>query len=380
MLLETAYNPPLTQQAIDEIYHATTRGGVLSVYLDTTPARVKGFGHTLALRDGCKALRSRIAPAERDAFEASVARVERFLQEDFEPRHAGLAAFVSGDGEFFSVVDLPAAPREGVGWDERPQIAQVEEALDEYERVAVVLFDKETARLFTVYLGGIEESVVVRDEVPGKQSTGEWFGLAQTRYARHHEEHVMRHVKHAIRVLMNELRSRPFDRLIIGGPDEAISMLEHHLPRPLKSRLAGTINVEMFAGAARVLQASLAQMELIERREELAAVQSLLEGAGSTHNSLGLEATLGALAEGRVYRLFIANEFRAPGSQCESCGRLIVGEGNCTSCGAGTTAVTDLRESIVRAAIDQGATIETVYGEAAELLAPHGGLGAWVRY
>ena len=79
-------------------------------------------------------------------------------------------------------------------WDVQPHLAPLYALLGEYERVAAILIDKERARLFIVYLGAIEEQRELRDWVPGKQATGGWFALAQTHYARRHEEYVLHHV------------------------------------------------------------------------------------------------------------------------------------------------------------------------------------------
>ena len=69
--------------------------GVLSVYLDTSPARIAGQGYLFSLRDGCKALRDSIPSAESEAFEVAVARVERFLSGAFVPTTPGLALFAA---------------------------------------------------------------------------------------------------------------------------------------------------------------------------------------------------------------------------------------------------------------------------------------------
>jgi hypothetical protein len=42
--------------------------------------------------------------------------------------------------------------------------------------------------------------------------------------------------------------------------------------------------------------------------------------------------------------------------------------------------VRDLRERIAERALDQGARVEVVSGEASARLLEHGGVGAWTRY
>jgi hypothetical protein len=122
-------------------------------------------------------------------------QVEHCLVDRFESRSRGLALFAaSGTGEIL-VVPLPAAPADHVVWADRPYIAPLEAMLDEYERVAVALFDAERTRLFTVFLGAIESQQRFIDDVPGKQASGGSFGPGQTRFARHREDHMRRHAE-----------------------------------------------------------------------------------------------------------------------------------------------------------------------------------------
>jgi peptide subunit release factor 1 (eRF1) len=354
---------------------------VLSVYLATTPSRVLGQGYLIAYRSACADVRSSLPPAEVDAFDASAARVERYLMESFVPTDAGLAVFAAGEVDYFFTVPLPHPPREQVAWDIRPHVEPLVAVLDQYERVAVAVFDKEQARLFTVFLGEIEEQQAFEDEVPGKQATGGWAALAQSRYARHHEEHVRRHVERIAAALTKLLRKRPFDRLLLAGPDEALAALQHELPRPLRNRLAGTLKLELFATDAEILQAVRVAADAIERREEADAVSELLDAAvTSRYVALGIEDTVAALNDGRVHVLFVAADFAAAGRECPACGLLVSSAVSCPQCGAVATSLDEYREAVVRHALAQGARIEEVGDEAAARLSDHGGIGAWTRY
>ncbi len=354
--------------------------GVLSVYLDTSVARAARRDYLLAYRDQCKAIRPALPEATRDAFEAAAGRAERFLTEAVSAGPAGLVVFSSEQPSYFHAAMLPAPPPDLVRWDSEPDLGPLEAMIDDYERVAVLLFDIERARLFTIYLGKIESQQAFADDVPGKHAGGGWFALAETRAERHREDHVLRHVKRTVAALMATLRQEPFDRLFLAGPDEAVATLRHHLPRPLRARLAGTLRLELFASDAEVLQAALAAAQAAERDAEAAAVAELVDAATTRPVALGLAATLAALDAGRVYVLFLADSFAPVGGECGGCGALVPGGGACPTCGAPTQAVPDLRERLIRRALDQGAKLEFVSGDAATLLATHGGIGAWTRY
>ncbi len=356
-------------------------GRVLSVYLDTSPLRIDGQKYLLAYRDGVRSIRPHLSPGEADVFEAAAAEVDRYLTHEFTPHGRGLALFASVSPHRLAVVPLPQSPRaEHVHWEDRPEVGPLGAMLDEYERIAVALFDTERARLFTVFLGAIERQQTLHAEVPGKQATGGWFGLQQTSFARHREEHVRRHAQRTAQVLMTMLRRDSFDRLLIGGPDEALAVLRHQLPRPLRLRLSGTLDVELFASDAQVLETTLRAAEAVERENEQRLVDDLLESASGPRVVLGLPGTLDALAEGRVHLLVLADNLAESGAQCLACGRLVTNAEQCPACGAPTAPVPNLREAVVQQALAAGARVETVAGGAAARLGEHGGIGAWTRF
>jgi peptide subunit release factor 1 (eRF1) len=291
-----------------------------------------------------------------------------------------VALFASESPDYVYAVILPAPPIERLRWGSHPDLEPLQALLDDYERVAVLLLDAKRARLFTLYPGTIESAETIEDYVPSKQSGGGWFALAQSRAARHREDHVLRHIKRVTAALVATLRQRPFDRLYLAGPGEPLAALRHHLPRPLRARLAGTLNLELFAPDAEVLQVTLAAAERAEREAEAAAVTELVEATTTPRTALGLLPTLAALNEGRVHVLFLADTWAAIGAECAACGGLVAGVGRCPTCGAPTEPVADLRGRAIERALDRGAKLEFVSGEAAALLTVHGGIGAWTRY
>lgn len=365
-------------QTIREV--APPPGDVLSVVLDLSPARWERDAHMLTFRDGCKAIRPHVPEADRKDFERGVARAERFLTAMAPPTHPGIALYVAADPGYFFATMLPDRPRESVTWSARPELEPLQRALDDSERVAVALVDQAHARIFTVAMGEIEARQAFSDDVPRKQATGGWYGLAQTRFERHRETRVMWHIRRTIDALMALSRQYPFDRLLSGGPDEAVALLEHHLPRPLRLRLSGRLRLAHFASDAEILQATLEAAERIERNEELAAVRELLRADATPHAALGLEPVLAAVSENRVHRLFLAESHEITASVCSSCERLTAEKERCPVCSSPLPASTNVREALLDRAWRQNARVDIVSGEAATALEPFGGLGSWVRH
>jgi peptide subunit release factor 1 (eRF1) len=289
-----------------------------------------------------------------------------------------VALFVEG-GDIV-VVRLPETPPDTVVWDRQAEIAPLQTVLDNNERVAVVLFDTQRTRLFTIFLGQIETECSFEDRVPAKQATGGWFALEQARFERHRLDHLRRHAQRTVRELMRLLRERSFDRLLLAGPEESLTQLRRQLSRPLELRLSGTIGLGTNATAADVLTASLAAAENLERQHEERIVDELLESPTAAPVVLGLSSTLSALADASVYLLILCEDFAEPGGVCGACDRLVEQGQRCPACGAEVTPLVSLREAMIRQALAQGARVTTVAGPAAERLRSRGGVGAWTRF
>ena len=258
------------RSALARLRGATPGQYMLSIYLDTSPERIVRQAFLLAYRDGIRSVRATLSRKAVGQFEAAAMRAEQYLTEEFVPHARGLALFVDAGLQNVIAVRLPKPPiPEQVVWQPSAEVGPLEAILDDNERIAVVLFDTQRARVLTVFLGVIEDEQELEDYVPGKQATGGWFGLQQTNFERHREDHLRRHAERTARVLMDVLRTRPFDRLLLAGPEEPLAVLRRELPRPLRARLTGTLDLEFVASDREVLDAALAAVDSLLRPEQL---------------------------------------------------------------------------------------------------------------
>ena len=271
-------NPPLpSERTLRSLSRFRSPQGVLSVYLDFAPSGGERRDRQAAVYDALSPL-ERYAPSAR-----LVARVEEerqraaaFLTDELELHGRSVIFFSCAPRGLREVFQLQVAVRPLVRFAERPVVAPLVSVLDEHERYAVVLVDKDRARLLTVYLGRVEDETEVVDEYPGRTAAGGW---AQARYSRHRDAHLHRHLLNTVERLLREERRRGFDRLLVGGPDQALSAFVAVLPRGLRSRVAGSFGAPLYASDQQVLEQVESVEAAVERQAEEELVKLVVEGA-----------------------------------------------------------------------------------------------------
>jgi peptide chain release factor subunit 1 len=351
---------------------------VLTVYLDLDPERQVQRSARVALQDLLKAARERLEEPDRTELAREAAVVQPWMENE-EPRGKGLALFSCASKGLWQAHFLSVPLKDHVAFEPRPDVVPLLQLFDEYQRFAVAVVDKRNARLFTVFLGEIEESEAFSDFVPGTHDQG---GFSQARLQRHHEAHVQFHLKKVADGLAARWRRRRFDRLILAGPQEATTGLRRLLSRPLARLVAAVIPAEAGATEAEVLERVLEVGEQVEREVEERLLQELVEAEGFGRATRGIEPTLEALELGAVQTLFVAGGSHVAGSECPICGRLQTGEpANCPACGTAMQEVHDIFHAAQVRARDQAGSVEVVHGRAAQQLGELGsGMAALLRY
>jgi peptide chain release factor subunit 1 len=353
---------------------------VLSVYLDLDPSTRVRRTYRIAFEDLVKDARILQEAAAQPQFADEVARVQTFLETE-PARGKGLVVFTCAPAVLWQAEFLAVRAPNHLVFEPKPDLAPLLRIMDEYERYAVALVDKTRARLFTVFLGEIEESDELRDtDAIGKHGQG---GMSQSRYQRHHEWHVYQHLKTVAERLADLHRRRRFDRLVLAGPEEATTELRRVLPRPLTQRVAAVIPGAMDAGPRELLDRTLSVERMVEREEEERLIRQLSDLTGPGGRSvLGVQPTLAALWADLVQTLVVAQSARGEGSECTNCERLDPGRiEQCPTCGFPMRSVHDVFHRATHRAVERSGRAEVVAGEAERrLMELGGGLGALLRY
>ena len=284
------------------------------------------------------------------AVDADLERISAWVRAGFDrSRVRGLGFFAcSGDG-FFEVVESPRPVRNKIVVNATPHVRQLQFLIDEYERFAVVLVDRQRARLFRFEMGELTEHTELFDAVPRRHDQG---GRSASNIQRHTDELAHKHLKHAADVCFEEMQRRPVDHLVLGGPNEILSEFEALLHPYLKERVAARLSIMVTASPEEIRQAALEVEAEVERRHEAALVSRLRDGVGSGNGGVaGLEPTLRALVERRVDILLVSDGYESPGWRCPSCRFMATIGRGCPVCGASMELVEDVIEQAVEEAL-----------------------------
>ena len=331
---------------------------VLSVYLnvDQSHRSNSNRGFEKQLKNLTSSIRSTIQDApELERFRAAAHHIEDFVSA-YEPRARGLVMFFDGTDGFFWHQEIGVPIHTQARWDRELFLQPLANALDQFERYGVVLVDRARLRLFTVFLGEIEEF------------TREGFGPnAQLR-------RVIKDVDWLV-------QTKQVHWLVLAGASEITSELRGMLPKRLALRVFGAVDVAIDAAARDVLSATRAIADEYERGTEAQTVKELVGAAGRNEKTVaGLGRTLKAINSDRVWELIYSEGLASPGFECVKCAALFSQEKtSCAYCGGSVDPVSDVVERAVEHAVRKGAKIEVVTGEAAASLYNVGGIGAFLK-
>jgi peptide chain release factor subunit 1 len=298
---------------------------VLSVYLDVDQSRETNRNRKfeVSLSNLLREVEQGLADdSEREEFATYAERVKHFVS-GYRPGARSLVIFCDARGDFFWHRELEVPVRSEVRWSEIFYLRPLLETLDEYERYGVILADRAWARLFTVHLGEIVEHAgsFAPGEVKIFKAPGRDHIRSDTRFQRKADQYAHRHLKRVSELVVEMAERQAFDRLMLAGPVEATSQLRQLLPKPWQSRVVASLDLPVESTQQTVLAATRRIAEEAERDGEVTLVEELISDAARAEQRAvtGLDATLRALRQGRIWRLVYADGFAVSGGRCANC-------------------------------------------------------------
>lgn len=324
-----------------------------------------------------KELEDALSHEAEQSLRGDLGKIREFM-DGFE-RHDtnGIAIFSCTGQDFWQVVQLPTRVGNRVEFRPHPVVSPIATFLSHNKATAILLTDKQSARIFTMKEGEVREWTSFEDYVPQRSQAGGW---SQMRYQRRSDNWARHHVDHAAELVLRLKQHYPFDWLILGAEVQRQADLESDLHPYLKDAVIGWINVRIDAPAAEVVEEARAVREQAEARLIDRLLDQIQESAGAGgRGTAGLKGTLAALNEQKVHILLVQENFSAPGSECSNCGLLMAAERDtCAACNERAQAVENVVDLAIQRAFELGSTVEVATEQ--DKLKPIGFIGSVTYY
>src|SRR3989338_6894275 len=223
---------------------------VLSVYLNMEPDWDKSAERKFetVFKTLMQKVRKEVPAKDRAALEEDFKSAWRFVSK-YEPAGRALVLFADASEGYCWNREMRVHLPNRAEWCEKPFILPLLEAAAENKRYGVVLVNKAQARLFTYFLGEVEEEIdaLAGSEVQSKKSPGRDSLRSQFKMERTADMHVQWHLKHVAELLGKIARLKKFDSLVLGGTREAAGRFERLLPAALRGKVAGRLALPVHA-------------------------------------------------------------------------------------------------------------------------------------
>ena len=367
----------LTKDVVRTLAGTKGRSGpIVTLYLDVDGRRLVRTKDYEAELD--RLLRAAMDSPQADGAGPDLDRISSFVRAGFDRSHTRGLVIISGKADdLWEVFELPVPVRSQLVINSTPHIRKLEAVVDNNERFALLLADRQQARLFLFDLGELIERTEVFDQLPRHEDDkGDWD---KDQVRDHAAEVAHHHLKRAAASAFEVFQTSGFEHLILGGPEELLNDLERELHSYLRERVVARVKLAINATEPSIREIALDVERQVEREREALAVSRLRDAIGAGNGGVaGLQPVLDALGERRVDQLLVSDGFERAGWRCDGCSHLAAVGPECGVCGGKMEPVEDVVEEAIEAALAQSCRVEIVVGNAD--LDVLGQIGALLRF
>lgn len=365
----------LTRELVRTLAGTKGRNGpVVTLYLDVDGARmVRAKDYEAHLDRMIKAAEAKHPEAAGD-----LQQISDRVKDGIDRSNVKGLMLVSGSADdIFEMVGVPTNVRNQLVVNSSPHIRQLEAVIDNNERFAVLVADRQRCRLFVYEMGELIERAEEFDELPRHEDDkGDWD---KDHVRDHTADAALHHLKRTANVAFEVFQGTGFEHLILAGHEDQIAEIERHLHSYLKERVVARLSLPTSASEAVVREAAMEIEREVEKATKAALVDKLRDAVGASNGGVAdLDGVLAALSERRVDTLLVSNGFERPGWRCPGCDRLAATGPKCPSCGGTLDQVADIVEEAVEEALAQSSKVEVLIGNAD--LDVLGRIGALLRF
>jgi peptide chain release factor subunit 1 len=358
----------------------------VSLYLGLDPSEVPTTGdlaaHTRSLLTRAERQvderRGALGHDERKALAADLERIAAWFGNEFDRDGVrGVAVFAAGLDDLFLPLELPWPVEDEARISSQLYLAPLVRLVGRGDGALVAYVGRERGDVYRLRAGRLTPLLDETAAVPGRHDQGGW---SQSRYERHIETIVGRHLRDVADALDRCVRRLRDVRVVLAGPEETRSGFEELLSPETRAALVGWVAAEAHVNAQGLLEAARPLLdELRAGREEELLARWREEAARSGRAATGWEETLQAASDGRVELLLVQDGSDRAAYVCPRCGRAQAEDGSCPL-DATTLQLADTGLDLaVHQTLTHGGTVEVI-GEEHRDLEPVGGVAALLRF
>ncbi|HEX6308621.1 MAG TPA: hypothetical protein VFZ69_10565 [Longimicrobiales bacterium] len=356
----------ITQSDIQRLVQRNGNGRpILSLFLDMSVNSDNKRTHQVFLnkeRARFVELESDRVSHHREPLGALLARVEQWLEEEFDPTNRGVAIYAEIGGDWYDALQFPAQVRNRLEVLDHPVIGPLTEVVSAHPRCGMIVVDREHLRLLSLHMGVLGEDVRIEPEAIDTPHDVQAGGYSHKGYQKRKAEETRHFYKEFTdEVVRFDQRVRP-DLYVLYGTTENTRHFREFLPKTITDRIVHTAHAPIGASAADLMRQAQTVLDELAERSEAAALNLVQDRVRQSHfATAGLDATLIQLQEGKVERLVVARDLDTPGAQCTQCGFYLAHRhGACPYCGGALRAGIDIIESMIRMAANQDVAVDFV--------------------
>lgn len=316
----------------------------------------------------------------REPLGVAIERAEAWLADEFDTQCKGAIVFAEVGGDWFHTISFPLPFTNRVEIGDTPLLSPLRAALSGERRYCVMAVDREHLHLVSVYIGQVEEDkVIAPDSDQSDKHDVQAGGWEHKDTQKWKAEETRKSFKTFADEVEKMGQGRRADCYIVLGTDENVKHFVEFLPQQIRDKVVHTGHAPPTAGTAEILRHVAPFIADVNARETARAIEELLSRVRGDHLvTAGWHDTLKELQEGKVDRLFIANNEAKEGVQCTQCGFYLVHrDGGCPYCGGALKDGVDLVESVVSMAAGQEVRLEFV---TPDVMSGVEGVGALLKF
>ena len=238
-----------TESSLRKIKDFSTGDPIISLYLNTEPSRGNAETHRLRLRNMIKDI----------SLKQDAETIEKYFTYSYDWAGRSVAVFSCAPAGFFHAIPLAVPLKDFIQIGSKAAVDPLEDLLEEYSHMGVILVDKQGARLFHFHLGELVEQEgylgdLVKQVKDGGASSAHGLRGGSLAGGRTVRETIDRNQREIVDMAVKFLEHKRVRRILIGGTDENVSHFRNFLPKSMQSLVVGTFAMAMTANTAEVMQ------------------------------------------------------------------------------------------------------------------------------